>query len=244
MADMTNPLTTRPDRGPGAWLRSLRADRALRRTLGLALGIAVAATLLLVVMWPHLHGATGEHRLPWWVFALAFAGAEIAVFHVELRREAHTFTLAEVPLVIGLFFAGPAGLIVGRMLAEAVILGFKERLPPRKLALNLAAFLGECAVALGVFHLTPGTRALERPLSWVIAFAAVVAAELHAHELVPELVSLTQCPHPLVAAFAKQAARKLGAPSATTGTLDEIAPFVTWGSDCARLEAWTAVPAR
>lgn len=75
------------------------------------------------------------------------------------------------------------------------------------------------------------------------AFAAVVAAELHAAELVPDLVSLTQCPHPLVAAFAKQAARKLGAPSAKTGTLDEIAPFFTWGSDRARLEAWTAARA-
>jgi hypothetical protein len=70
------------------------------------------------------------------------------------------------------------------------------------------------------------------------AFAAVVAAELRATELVPELVSLTQCPHPLVAAFAKQAARKLGAPSAKTGTLDEIAPFFTWGSDRVRLERW------
>ena len=78
---------------------------------------------------------------------------------------------------------------------------------------------------------------------------AVVGAE-HQHvgqfgatELVPELMSLTQCPHPLVAAFAKQAARKLGAPSAKTGTLDEIAPFFTWGSDRVRLDAWLALPA-
>lgn len=69
------------------------------------------------------------------------------------------------------------------------------------------------------------------------AFAAVIAAELHATALLPDLVALTQCPHPLVAAVAKQAARKLGAPQARTGTLDEVAPFLIEG-DRARLEAW------
>lgn len=71
------------------------------------------------------------------------------------------------------------------------------------------------------------------------AFAAVVAAELRAAELVPELMALTQCPHPVVAAVARQAARKLGASRAKTGTLDEVAPFL-FEADRARLEAWVA----
>lgn len=70
------------------------------------------------------------------------------------------------------------------------------------------------------------------------AFAAVVAAEIHADELVPELIALTQCPHPLVAAVARQAARKLGAPRAKTGTLDEVAPFL-FETDRTRLEAYS-----
>jgi hypothetical protein len=69
------------------------------------------------------------------------------------------------------------------------------------------------------------------------AFAAVVAAELHATEVTPELVALTQCPHPTVAAVARQAARKLGVSKAKTGTIDEVAPFL-WEGDRARLEAW------
>lgn len=68
-------------------------------------------------------------------------------------------------------------------------------------------------------------------------FAAVVAAELRASTLVPDLVSLTQCPHPLVAAVAKQAARRLGASKAKTGTLDELTPFL-WEGDRALLESW------
>ena len=69
------------------------------------------------------------------------------------------------------------------------------------------------------------------------AFAAVVAAELRALDLVPDLVPLTQCPHPLVAAVAKQAAHKLGVARARIGTLDEVAPFLFEG-DRTRLDAW------
>lgn len=70
------------------------------------------------------------------------------------------------------------------------------------------------------------------------AFAAVLAAELRAEELAPELVMLTQSPHPVVAALAKQAARRLGVPRSRIGTLDEVAPFLTWPSDRITLEGW------
>lgn len=69
------------------------------------------------------------------------------------------------------------------------------------------------------------------------AFAAAIAAEVHAVDVVPELVALTQCPHPIVAGVAKQAARKLGAPRAKTGALDELAPFLN-ERDRAHLDAW------
>ncbi len=69
------------------------------------------------------------------------------------------------------------------------------------------------------------------------AFAAVVAAELGAKELLPDLLSLVQCPHPLVAAVAKQGARKLGASSQRVGALDEVRPFLR-DDDAAHLVAW------
>jgi hypothetical protein len=69
------------------------------------------------------------------------------------------------------------------------------------------------------------------------AFAAIVAAELHARELASDLVTLTQCPHPVLAAVARQAARKLGASRTRTGTLDEVAPFL-FDPDRAQLDGW------
>jgi hypothetical protein len=75
------------------------------------------------------------------------------------------------------------------------------------------------------------------------AFAAVISAEVHASELAPDLVALTQCPHPLVAAVAKQAAIRLGVPRVRVGALDEVSPFLFEG-DAARLEAWGSATRR
>lgn len=70
-------------------------------------------------------------------------------------------------------------------------------------------------------------------------FAAVVAAELHAVELVDELVALVQSPHPIIAAVAKVAAHKLGVPTSRVGALDEVSPFLL-GRDAEALKAWAS----
>jgi hypothetical protein len=74
------------------------------------------------------------------------------------------------------------------------------------------------------------------------AFAAVVSAELGATELVRELLELVQSPHPLLAAVAKQAALRLGAPTSRAGNIDEVAPFLH-PEDERVLRTWSEVPA-
>jgi hypothetical protein len=69
--------------------------------------------------------------------------------------------------------------------------------------------------------------------------AAVVAAELGLSELVPDLVALVQSPHPMVAATAKAAALRLGAPGTRVGVIDELAPFLP-PEDVETLGAWIA----
>jgi hypothetical protein len=70
------------------------------------------------------------------------------------------------------------------------------------------------------------------------AFAAVVAAELNAKPLAEDLVALVQSPHPVIAAVAKVAARKLGVATARVGLLDELAPFLA-DRDVETLLAWS-----
>jgi len=75
------------------------------------------------------------------------------------------------------------------------------------------------------------------------AFAAVVAAELHATALAEDLVALVQSPHPVIAAVAKVAARKLGVATARVGALDEVAPFLA-EQDVAALRGWAPPESR
>lgn len=65
-----------------------------------------------------------------------------------------------------------------------------------------------------------GCAADPRPL------AAVLAGGLGARELVPDLLRLASSPHPVVAAFAKAAALRLGAPRNRAGSLEEVEAFL------------------
>ena len=76
-----------------------------------------------------------------------------------------------------------------------------------------------------------GSRADARPL------AAVVAVFLLARELVPELLRLVSSPHPIVAAVAKAAAIRLGAPRRRAGAIDEVAAFL-FEDDRRRIASW------
>jgi hypothetical protein len=58
------------------------------------------------------------------------------------------------------------------------------------------------------------------------ALAAFVAGELDARELVSDLQRLATCPHPMVAACAKAAALRMGAPKNRIGSIDEVASFL------------------
>jgi hypothetical protein len=80
---------------------------------------------------------------------------------------------------------------------------------------------------------SPGLSADARPL------ASIVAVLLGARELVPDLLRLVSAPHPVVAAVAKAAALRLGAPQSRAGAVDEVASFL-FEEDHQRLERWAA----
>ena len=58
--------------------------------------------------------------IPWWILAAAFYVAEAKVVHIHIGHSAHSFSMSEVPLVIGLFLVNPTGFIVAR------VVGFVE----------------------------------------------------------------------------------------------------------------------
>jgi diguanylate cyclase (GGDEF)-like protein len=93
-------------------------------------------------------------EMPWWLIALVIAFAESYAVHIHLRRHAHTMAMAEVPLVLGLFFASPIALVIGRVAGSAAALTLHRRQPPLKLAFNLSMFVLETALMVWVFRTT------------------------------------------------------------------------------------------
>jgi signal transduction histidine kinase len=126
----------------------------------------------------------GSNRIPWFILAGAFYLAEIAVVHLQYRRDAHSFSMSEVPLVLGMFFTTHLDLILAQLVGNLIALTVHRRQPPVKLAFNLGQFTMQTAVAVLVFRGLGGNPATLGPQSAVAAVLAALAALYVAHALV------------------------------------------------------------
>ena len=91
--------------------------------------------------------------MPWWGLALVFYLAEAYVIHVQFRREAHTISLSEVGLVVGLYVVSPTALLGASLVGAAAALVVVRRQRAAKLVFNLAQIALTTSVAIIVFDL-------------------------------------------------------------------------------------------
>jgi signal transduction histidine kinase len=131
-------------------------------------------------------------EVPWWALAIAFCLAEIFVVHIEIRREAYSYSLSEVPLLVGLFFMEPEHLILAQCVGASVALIAHRRQSPLKVAFNVSHLAVEAAVAGLVFTAIAGDASPERALAWAAAFAATSATALVADVSVFVAISLAE----------------------------------------------------
>ena len=113
-------------------------------------------------------------HVPWPVLAIAYLAAETKVILVHFRRETHSFSLSEVPAVIGLFFVTPNEYLLAVLVGSGVALLVTARQSVVKVAFNLANFALIGVVTLAVFYrfATPGGP--PDPVDWFAAFGAMV----------------------------------------------------------------------
>jgi diguanylate cyclase (GGDEF)-like protein len=129
--------------------------------------------------------------LTWWELGLAFLVAETFVVHVRFRRNTHTFSLNEIPLVLGLYFAAPAELLAGVVVGSGLALIVNRRQSLLKLVFNMAQLALTAGVAVFVFiHLRPAQPL--QPTSWLAAIAAVAAASLLSVALTTAAIHLAE----------------------------------------------------
>ncbi|MEV6636654.1 EAL domain-containing protein [Actinoplanes sp. NPDC051470] len=110
--------------------------------------------------------------------AVLFALADRFVVVFPVRRGAHTLSLSEVPLVLGLVMLSPALLVLVRLVGGLVGLTVFRRQRGSKLVFNLALYAAQVTLAAGVFHLVNGSSDPLGPVGWTAAFAAAFAADL------------------------------------------------------------------
>ena len=107
--------------------------------------LAIALFVGPVAGLPPLHGP----HIAWWWLALGFLVAERCVVHLEFSRNAHSFSLGDVPLVFGLVLASGADLVIASVVGSALTLLLDRRLPPIKLFFNLGQFaLAVCLASI------------------------------------------------------------------------------------------------
>ena len=130
--------------------------------------------------------------IPWWMLALGFALAELLVFHVRVGRDAHTISLAEIPLLLGLSLASPLTLIVGRLIGSAATLTLHRRQQPLKLSFNLSLFYLETVAAIAVYRVVLGAHSPNSVGGYLAAGAALAAAHVVSAALVNVVISWRQ----------------------------------------------------
>ena len=139
--------------------------------------LTVVAVVLYVAVIRTLPSSAGRVHLPLLVMASFFCATESWRVYVHFRRNAQSFSLSEIPLVVGLFFAVPSELVGARLLGAAIGLGLIRRHPPVKLLFNLAAFAIEAEVVLVLFRFVHAHQ-LTSPCPWLAVLLITASASM------------------------------------------------------------------
>ncbi len=166
-------------------------SQVVRRVWALNAALVAAAAVLffgIVVNLP----SPNLPLVPWWALAVLFFISEIAVVHVQIRREANTFSLNELPLIVGLYFTSPVGMVLAQALGAAVALAFHRRQPPLKLVFNVGKLSLEAAVAQVIFHWVVGPHTLLGIYGWLGGLAAIAVVDTLGCLVVQTVIALTE----------------------------------------------------
>jgi diguanylate cyclase (GGDEF)-like protein len=172
-------------RSAAARLRHLAGHHP--RTVGLWLLPSLLAAILWVVAVPHAGGIGAP--VTFLILLVAFVVADRIELHLEVQRQTYSISPTEIPLIVGLFILPPLGLLVAWLVSAALPLLDPNRLRGKQV-FNLGVVALEAGVATMVF--TPSSpHAVESPMSWLIAFAAVAAADLVSSAMVVFAIVVT-----------------------------------------------------
>jgi signal transduction histidine kinase len=159
----------------------------------LSVGVAgAAAALCLGVDAARAAPTNNPFEIPWWSIAGLFLLAEVCVVHLQFRREAYSFSLSEIPLVLGLFFLSPAGIVLSQLVGSGAALVFHRRQSPLKLVFNLAHLSLEATLASLTFKLVAGDVDPTSLTGWLATGLAVALTTLLSAVMIATAISFSE----------------------------------------------------
>lgn len=154
--------------------------------------IAALAVTIFVAALTHVQPAAGTPLVPWYVLAALFCVAEILVVHVQFRREVHTFSLSEVPFVLGLFFATPAEFVIANVIGACAALVLHRRQTPVKLVFNISQFALGAVIGIAVFHAIRGDGTSITHVEWLATLSATLVMNVVGIAMIASAIALSE----------------------------------------------------
>ena len=156
----------------------------------LAALLAVVAACLSALVW-RMSPVDPPIELPAVVFIGCFYLAEVTVVHVRFRRDAHSFSMSEVPLVMALFFLDPGVIIVTQLIGSSLALAFNRGQRSVKLVFNTAQLTLQAAVVVGIFlAITDGADPLG-PSGWLGVGAGIFSTVIVSNSLIAAAIRMS-----------------------------------------------------
>src|ERR687898_3135021 len=115
-------------------------------------GIAAAAAVLFTTVVDHSLTPPAGFLGAAVVVALIFTATEAYPIHLHFRQHAHSFSLSDVALVLGLFTLTPSQQIGAHIAGGVVAVTLRRRQRLIKAAFNVSQFALNCTVAIVVFQ--------------------------------------------------------------------------------------------
>ena len=153
--------------------------------------MAIASVALYVAAVRHIQ-PVHPLLLPWWALGAMFGLAEVFVVQFEIRQGTVSFSLSEIPLVIGLFFANPANLLLGQVVGAAVALTLRRRQKAIKLFFNLSLLSLQACLALVIFHPIVSLGNPLGPAGWAATLAVTHTLDVVSSLMVALAISLSE----------------------------------------------------
>jgi len=162
-----------------------------QRVWGLNAALLATATAQLWLLRGRVAPLDGP-SIPWEVLALAFGVAEIFVMHVRIAKHAHSFSLSEIPLVVGLAYFSPIHLVVAEAVGFGLALALHRRQKPLRLVFNVSQRSVTTLVAVGAFGLVVDAGGSSWPVVCGAALLATLVADILAAVLINVGIALSE----------------------------------------------------